>query len=76
MINDTTNAEWQQLTFGHTQKLSYPQGTNLHTLYFTTVYEDTPFLGQGRSWYLTNLLYNILRASYYFCLAKKSFYYS
>ena len=28
------------------------------------------FLGQGWSWHLANLLYNILRATYYFCLAK------
>ena len=49
-------------------RLSYPQGTTLHILYFTTAYESTPFLAQGRSWHLTHLPYSTLSVSYYFCL--------
>ena len=60
------------INFRQCTKLSYPWGTTLHILYFTTVQENTPFFGQGRSWHLTNLLYHVLRVSCYSCLAKKS----
>ena len=73
LINDTINTEWQQLTFLPYTKLSYSWGTTLHTLYFTTVYKYTPFLGQCRSWHLTNLFYHISRINYHFCLAKNHF---
>ena len=60
------------INFWPYSKLSYAQGTTLHILYFTTVHKNTAFLGQGRSWHLTNLLYHFLRVSYYSRLAKKN----
>ena len=61
------------INFWPDSKLSYPPGTTLHILYFTSVHKNTPFLGQDRSWHLDNLLYHVLRVSYYSHLAKNHF---
>ena len=40
-------------------------GATLHTFYFTTAEENMQPSGQARSWYITDLLYTTLKASYY-----------
>ena len=59
------------LNFWLCTRLSYPQATTLHTLYFTTTFKHAPIFGQDRSWHLTHLPYSTLRVSCYFCLAIK-----
>ena len=53
------------------QKTGLPMRYYFTHSVFTTVHKNTPFLGQGRSWHLANLLYHVLRVSYYSCLARK-----